>query len=205
MTKANTRVTPDSYMELLRNQIDITRVPFSDRGSRILVFQVPGRSHLYIKLAERLLGLEPGLEDYFHRPPFIDDLRLVDDGGNALEFGITTSPERLQFDTTLGDFQLVFQDSETLAFGLPPGKTCGLRFRLRKEYCNTAGAAGELRRAIRNLRYASNGQIVAERVQPLPRMGLMSNSWSSPAMTALSPCASVPTMILIRKFPPFRS
>ncbi len=138
MAQVNARVTASSYLELLRNQIDITRVPFSDRGSRILVFHIPGKNILYIKLAERLLGLEPGLEDYFHRPPFIDDLRFVDVDGDALEFDVTTSPERLQFHTSLGDFQLVFQDPKTLAFGLPPDKICGLRFRVRKEYCNTA-------------------------------------------------------------------
>jgi len=51
-----------SYLSLLRNQIDITKVPFSDRGSRILVFQHAELSALYIKLAERLLALDPGLE-----------------------------------------------------------------------------------------------------------------------------------------------
>ena len=29
------------YLDLLENYIDITRVPFSDRGSRLLVFKHP--------------------------------------------------------------------------------------------------------------------------------------------------------------------
>jgi len=33
------RTTTSPYLNLLRNQIDITRVPFSDRGSRMLVLQ----------------------------------------------------------------------------------------------------------------------------------------------------------------------
>jgi putative isomerase len=159
MAKANTQVTSISYLELLKDQIDITRVPFSDRGSRILVLRVSGKNQLYIKLAERLLGLEPGLEDYFHRPPFIDDLYLVGDDGNPLEFEVTTSAERLQFHTSLGDFQIVFQDQYTLAFGLPPDRTCGLRFRVRKEYCLTTDTDGELK-AIRLVHYATNCPVV---------------------------------------------
>lgn len=46
-----------SLLKLLRNQIDITRVPFSDRGSRLLVNQYPEQSRLNIKLAERLTSL----------------------------------------------------------------------------------------------------------------------------------------------------
>lgn len=37
------------YLNLLRNHIDITHVPFSDRGSRLLVFQEPGQSWLLVK------------------------------------------------------------------------------------------------------------------------------------------------------------
>ena len=120
---------------------------------------------LYIKLAERLLGLEPALEAYFHRPPFIDDLRLVDVDGTPLEFDVTTSAERLEFHTSLGDFQLVFQDSNTLAFGLPPDKICGLHFRVRKEYCLTTDTNGELK-AVRQVDYASNCPVVRTRTAP---------------------------------------
>lgn len=155
METANTRDSSQPYLDLLTNQIDITRVPFSDRGSRILVFQVQGKSQLYVKLAERLIGLEPGLEDYFHRPPFIDDLRFVDAGGHALDFDVTTMAESLRFQTSIGDFQLVFKDQNTLVFGLPPDKTCGLRFNVRKEYCQSKEIDGELR-TIRNLGYATN-------------------------------------------------
>jgi len=159
MVEESSRVTSYPYPELLRNKIDITRVPFSDRGSRILVFRIPGKNKLYIKLAERLISLEPGLEAYFNRPPFIDDLRFVDVDGNALDFDLTTSAERLQFHTSIGDFQLVFQDQNTLAFGLPPGKTCGLRFRIRKEFCRTTDIDGAFK-TIRNVSYATNNPVI---------------------------------------------
>ena len=159
MEKENSRVASHSYLGLLRNQIDITRVPFSDRGSRIMVFQIPGTSRLYIKLAERLMDLEPGLEDYFHRPPFIDDLRLVDADGNGLDFHLSTSADNLQFRTSIGEFQLVFQDQNTLAFGLPPKKSCGVYFRIREEYLKKNQLTGEPI-AIRSLDFATNSHDV---------------------------------------------
>jgi putative isomerase len=42
------------YIELMKDRIDITKLPFSDRGSRLLIFQESGKSRLYVKLAERL-------------------------------------------------------------------------------------------------------------------------------------------------------
>ncbi len=56
------------YLELLKNHIDITRLPFSDRDSRLLVFQTPGQSRLYVKVADRMTGIEPGIESYLKCP-----------------------------------------------------------------------------------------------------------------------------------------
>jgi hypothetical protein len=50
------------YLNLLRNHIDITHVPFSDRGSRILLFQEVDQSRLLVKLAERLTTVQPDIE-----------------------------------------------------------------------------------------------------------------------------------------------
>jgi hypothetical protein len=100
-----------SVLNLLRNRIDITQVPFSDRGSRLLVYQVPGHSRLLVRLAERLTELRPGLDTYRRRRPFIHRLSLVDEAGQQLDFeGVMTAPHALCFRTRLGDFQLVFQD-----------------------------------------------------------------------------------------------
>jgi putative isomerase len=79
-------MTTSPYLSLLRNHIDITHVPFSDRGSRLLVFQERGQSRLLVKLAERLTGLQPDIEAYLCRPPFIRDLCLVDEEGEPLNF-----------------------------------------------------------------------------------------------------------------------
>ena len=66
-------MTASFFLELLKNRIDVTRVPFSDRGSRLLVFKDAGADHLYIKLAERLTAIQPGLDTYRFRPAYIQD------------------------------------------------------------------------------------------------------------------------------------
>ncbi|HSR29320.1 MAG TPA: hypothetical protein VLY63_02060 [Anaerolineae bacterium] len=74
------------YLDLLEDRIDITRVPFSDRGSRLLVFKYPDQDRLYIKLAERLTAIQPGLDTYRFRPPYIQDLCFIDGEGMPLTF-----------------------------------------------------------------------------------------------------------------------
>lgn len=165
MDKVNKAAASLPFLELLRNQIDITRVPFSDRGSRLLVYQEPGRSRLLIKLAERLADLEPGLDAYLRRPPFVRDLSLIDPDGQALDFEATTSPESIGFKTAAGEFGLVFQDAHTLAFGLPAHRTTGLRFGVSPEFLRLTESGGELK-SVRNLAYATNGELTANRITP---------------------------------------
>jgi glycogen debranching enzyme len=158
-------VTTSPYLTLLRNRIDITRAPFSDRGSRLLVFQDPASGHLLIKLAERLTELQPDIDAYRHRPPFIRDLCLVDEAGEPLEFQLTTYPHKLQFKTRLGIFALVFRDKRTLALGLPPQVTAGLRFHVSPQFWEEAEDGGVFK-AIRNLVYWSSGDPVVNRIMP---------------------------------------
>jgi putative isomerase len=147
-------------LDLLKNQIDITRVPFSDRGSRLLVFQHYNKPGLYIKLAERLIHVEPGIESYLRRPPFMDELCFLDQDRQVLDFQITTSPEVLQFKTSIGIFQLAFQDSSTLVFGLPAHTTCGLKFRVNATHWHKTETGGSIR-LVRNIGYeVLNGEIV---------------------------------------------
>lgn len=153
------------FLELLRNHIDITRVPFSDRGSRILVYQSPGQSELYIKLAERLADLEPGIDAYVRRPPFIRDLVFVDENGDPLDFEITSSPDVVRFRTRMGEFGMVFQEPRILAFGLPPRVTAGIRFSVLPEFQFQTETGGELK-GIRNLGYSTNGELVKNEITP---------------------------------------
>lgn len=140
-------------------------MPFSDRGSRLLVFQAPGQSRLLVKLAERLTGLQPDVDAYRHRPPFIRDLCLLDEQGEALDFEVVTYPHVLYFHTRLGDFGLVFHDRRTLVFGLPPQVTAGLRFHVSPQFWEKTERGGAFK-AVRNLTYASNGEPVHNLITP---------------------------------------
>jgi putative isomerase len=158
-------MTTSPYLRLLRNHIDITHVPFSDRGSRLLVFQKPRQSRLLVKLAERLTVVQADIEAYLRRPPFIRDLCLLDEEGEILEFEVESSPQILYFRTRLGDFGLTFQDSKTLTFGLPPQVATGLRFHVSPQFWEKTEQGGAFR-AVRNMTYASNGETVRNQIMP---------------------------------------
>jgi glycogen debranching enzyme len=153
------------YLNLLKNHIDITRVPFSDRGSRLLVFKEPGQSHLYVKLAERLTGLEPDIEAYLRRPPFLPDLVLIDEEGKPLDFSVTTFPQVIYLDTRIGQFALVFQDRRTLSFSIPTRTVAGLRFHVSPQFWQRTRLGGTFK-SVRNLDYNTNGVVVGNQITP---------------------------------------
>jgi hypothetical protein len=147
------------YLELLKNRIDITRVPFSDRGSRLLVFKEADVDRLYIKLAERLTAIQPGLDTYRFRPAYIQDLCFVDGEGMPLSYHVTTYPHVLRFHTRLGTFSLALHRNDTLAVGLPPGAPAGIHFRVSTQMWQQGDDGGSLM-GVRNLSYRTNGQVL---------------------------------------------
>ncbi|MFW6136138.1 MAG: amylo-alpha-1,6-glucosidase [Chloroflexota bacterium] len=153
-------------LELLKDRIDITRVPFSDRGSRLLVYQVAGQSRLLVKLAERLTEFQAGIDTYRRRPPFIHSFTLVDEEGNQLDFEeVVTYPHAVCFRTRLGDFTLVFQGERVLSLGLPPAVTAGVRFHVSPQFWEETERGGVFK-AVRNLAYASNDRCVRNKITP---------------------------------------
>ena len=118
-----------------------------------------------VKLAERLTEIQPDIEAYRHRPPFISDLCLLDEKWQALEFEVESYPHALVFRTRLGDFGLVFQDRHTLAFGLPPQVTAGLRLHVTPQFWERTEHGGVFK-SIRNMIYASNGEAVRNEIMP---------------------------------------
>lgn len=154
-----------SLLKLLQDQIDITRVPFSDRGSRLLVYKHSEKPALYIKLAERLIRVEAGIESYLKRLPIIEALGFIDGQGNPLDFNITTSPEMLTFQSKTGDFRLVFQDENTLAFRIPDNKTAGMRFRIRQSHWHATDSGGSLRHVRDAVYGVVNGAITKNEVR----------------------------------------
>lgn len=154
-----------AYLSLLRNHIDIKNVPFSDRGSRLLVLQDKQNSSFYIKLAERLTTIQPDIEAYLRRPPFIQDFFLLDENGEELDLTLTTYPHVVHMQTALGDFALVFQDEKTLALGLPPQSTVGVRFHVQPQFWETTEGGGVFK-GVRNLVYTSNCETVRNEITP---------------------------------------
>jgi putative isomerase len=154
-----------ALLSLLRKQIDIKKVPFSDRGSRLLVLQNSEDHCLYVKLAERLTKLEPDIEAYLRRPPFIQDFTLIDEQGEPLKFEVISHPQILHLPTDMGDFALVFQDNKTLALGLPPQVRAGVRFHVQPQFWETTEGGGVFK-AVRNLVYTSNCETVINQIIP---------------------------------------
>ena len=152
-------------INLLRNQIDYTKVPFSDRGSRLLVFLSDERQNYYIRLAERLTSVEPDIEAYLKRPPFIQNLKLVDEKNEPIKFEITTYPHIIYMETELGDYGLTFLDNQTIVFGLPPNTITGISFHVSPQLWKQTEKGGEFK-SIRNLGYASNGEVILNQIIP---------------------------------------
>src|SRR5919109_5296807 len=88
------------YLNLLKNRINLRQIPFSERGSRLLIFQ--SNEHLTVRLAERWFKREGQLSAYRNRPPLIDQWVFTDEKGNPLEVKSTTYPHRIDFETNLG-------------------------------------------------------------------------------------------------------
>lgn len=114
----------------LQNRIDITRDPFSDLGSPLLVYKEKERDRLFMKVARRFPSTprEPGRLPAHH--PCLDRVTFTDQHGSALDFKLTTLPHTLLFETQRGAFQLAIREGDTLAIGLPPKTRCGVTFRV---------------------------------------------------------------------------
>ncbi len=154
------------YLELLKNRIDLTKIPFSERGSRLLLMQQD--SGLFIRMTERWFKADPRLSAYRERPPIIDQLRFLDGNGNPLEIACESYPHRLGFTTRIGLFSLIFADQETFLLRLPTA-ACGLTFEanLNQGQIDRRGGVlrvlGDIRR---NVAYTTNRPILENSMTP---------------------------------------
>ena len=149
------------YLKLLKNRINLREIPFSERGSRLLIFQ--SDQHLTIRLAERWFKREGQLSAYRKRPPLIDQWVFIDSEGNPLELSLTTYPDRIYFETRIGTFTLAFVDAETLLITLPAAP-CGIKFNANLDKIQTDRRGGVLRLTgdiRRNVAYTTNARIVS--------------------------------------------
>jgi glycogen debranching enzyme len=144
-------------------------IPFSERGSRILLFR--RESQLFIRLAERWSKWVEAVGDYRHRAPVIDDFVFTDANGAPLDFILTAYPHALCFATRLGDYWLTFANEETLYVKLPAVR-CGISFRVYATRGHTDRRGGEFkgdpehRTMPRNIAYTTNARIVSNTIEP---------------------------------------
>jgi len=155
------------YLELLKNRINLRNIPFSERGSRLLIFRTD--DHLSVRLAERWFKRLPEISAYRQRSPIIDQWHFTDEAGQALPFNLTTYPHRLDFRTPLGDFTLTFMDGETLYLQLPRQR-CGITFHAHLDNAQSDRRGGVLRLTgdiRRNIAYTTNAHILRNQVTPI--------------------------------------
>ncbi len=151
-------------LERLRGRPDIAVVPFTDRGSRILVLREPQASELLIRVCERWPKLAHVEGHYRVRPPLVSDFQLLDGGGNPLCWDLVAYPHMLEFHTPVGLFQLVFDGPELLVLRPPVGR-CGVRFSVRAEQA-TPDRRGGRTRGVRHLAYTTNARILRNEIEP---------------------------------------
>ncbi len=150
------------YLTLLKNRINLRQIPFSERGSRLLVFH--SDHHLLVRLAERWFKRDQQLTSYRERPPIIDNWTFIDEDGQPLDFKLVTYPHRIDCQTQVGTFSLTYLDSETLLISLPSAR-CGMEFRANLDKAQIDRRGGILRLTgdiRRNVAYTSNAPILKD-------------------------------------------
>jgi hypothetical protein len=154
------------YFDLLKNLINLRDVPFTERGSRLLVFLED--HHLSFRLAERWMKRDRQLSAYRRRPPMIDQWVFTDGEGRPLDFTLVTYPHRLDAITPIGVFSLVFADPESILITLPSG-SCGVAFQANLDIGHADRRGGVMRLTgdiRRNIAYTTNAHITANQIEP---------------------------------------
>jgi glycogen debranching enzyme len=148
------------FLALLKDRINLRQIPFTERGSRILV--LGSRSQFSVRMAERWQKRDPRLSGWRERPPLLDTWIFADGTGRKLGLEITTYPHAIECRTRIGTFTISFLDSETLLVGLPPAR-CGISFRANLDQAETDRRGGILRLTgdiHRNVAYTTNAHIL---------------------------------------------
>jgi len=151
-------------MDTLRNRIDLVHIPFTDRGSRLMLFQ---HDHQFlIRLAERWVKWETEVGHYRQRLPIVSDLTFLDDAGQPLtDIKIETYPHVAHIQTSVGAFSWVFIDTDTLLLQLPSG-CYGMEFKVYSEQAHP-DFRGAILRGKRNVTYTTNARLLENKIEAL--------------------------------------
>ena len=152
---------PQNLLSLLTNAIDLISVPYSDRGSRLMIFR-DADDRFLIRLAERLTRIDPGIEAYIQRPPFIDQLALIDKNGAEIPYVLTWNPYGVRLKTAVGDFYLLIDLSDRLVIGIPDGARAGVRLRCNAGHYRETLANG-IQKPVRELSWQVKGTVHSQK------------------------------------------
>jgi putative isomerase len=150
-------------IELLHNRIDLVNIPFTDRGSRLLLLR--NGDQLSVRLAERWVKWENEVGHYRKRPPIITGLTFLNSDGTPLTgLQVESYPHCVHVQTGVGTFSWAVLDPETLLVRLPRGRY-GLAFDVYAEHGMSDFRGGTLR-GKRNVAYTTNARILENSVAP---------------------------------------
>lgn len=148
---------------MLRNRIDLINIPFTDRGSRLMLFR-QGHQFL-VRLAERWEKWQSELGHYRQRPPLITEFTLLSAEGEPLhDLAIETYPHCVHVRSAVGQFDWTFLDAETLLVRLPTGRF-GLSFTVFAAEGRSDFRGGAFR-GKRNVAYTTNARLLQNEVAP---------------------------------------
>ncbi len=155
------------FLQRLENRIDLRTIPFSERGSRLMLFRL--NNHFAVRLAERWFKRAPHISAYRRRPPLVEKWFFTDGEGRPLPVETVTYPHKVECFTPAGRFTIAFFDAETLLVALPPGRT-GMTFQAHLDEGHTDRRGGVLRltgRVRRNLVYTTNARLTRNEIRSL--------------------------------------
>ncbi len=145
----------------LQNRIDLSHIPFTERGSRLLLFRRD--EELFIRLAERWIKYENLYGPHRQRAPIIDHMLLLDGDDRPLHFTINSNAYSVNLITSLGVYTWTFLDAETLLLRFPPGMIA-FEFDCMAEGGQTDRRGGTLN-GVRNVAYTTNARILENSVE----------------------------------------
>ncbi|MBI5669117.1 MAG: hypothetical protein HZC41_14025 [Chloroflexi bacterium] len=144
-------------LDLLHNRIDLVHIPFTDRGSRLMLFRHDHQ--LFVRLAERWQKWENEVGHYRRRPPIVTDFTFLSPQNEPLESIETdTYPHCARIQTAVGNFDWTFLDPETLLIRLPAGRF-GMMFLAYAEQAQADYRGGAMR-GKRNIAYTTNARLL---------------------------------------------
>lgn len=147
-------------LERLHNRIDLISIPFTDRGSRLLVF-LRG-NELSVRLAERWVKWESEYGHYRQRVPIIERFQLLDEDGAPLVCTADTYPHVAHIQTEPGPFSFAFVDPETLVMRLPAGEY-GIEFSVQAADARADRRGGTLH-GKRNVAYTTSALLIRNEI-----------------------------------------